>query len=88
MMSDLVWLKVLGVQFRDDAPWASLPPGSVVLSAAGVEKLRGITDPGPAPCSCDRCYCGNDGDAERMGAWREQKRIHDEISRLLDGDRS
>lgn len=35
-----------------------------------IEACAKIVEPeGPRPCSCDHCYCGNYGDAERVAAW-------------------
>lgn len=54
----------------------------------GADKLVSLKDvlelikPGEAPCDCEKCDCKNYDDAARMGAWRENKLIYDQVASL------
>jgi hypothetical protein len=53
-----------------EAGWTEKPLYAHPTSAEIIERCAKVVEPkGPRPCDCDRCYCGNIGDAEAVAAW-------------------
>lgn len=58
-----------GANNHSDAILALLPDAAAIRAAVFEEAAKIIEPKRPRPCDCERCNCGNYGDAEAVAAW-------------------
>jgi hypothetical protein len=50
-----------------------------------IEECAKIAEPkGPRPCDCERCHCGNYGDAEAVAGWDSDMATAKQIRALAE----
>lgn len=52
---------------------------------AKLDAIIAMLEPGPAPCDCEHCYCGNAGNAAGMSAWRVSEHLHARAVAIREG---
>lgn len=73
----------------DLIPIPSAPPvmagAATAIRAQAFEEAAKLVEPAnPRPCDCDRCYCGNNGDAEAVAQWDADTFSAKSIRALID----